>query len=257
MNLCNGLWAAIVVDTKDPLGSRRVKVRVPELHGTVQDQTIKDVNLPWARPCFPYGGPTYGDDFVPGLQAQVWVAFEHGDPQSPIWVGCVYASGEGPAPEFAQVGPANQQPKGNYRRTEGGWFVGVIESASTKVYRAKSPTGMLVEVDESAKKVTVQTATGFKLELDESSSTVVLQDATGNKIELKTTDGGITHAVKALLEAPLIALGQAAAEPVVKGTSFLAAFIGHTHPGVTSGPASTGPATPLPPSILSSKVFTE
>ena len=44
----------------------------------------------WAEPCVPLAGPTgppMGVYLVPPIGAGVWVEFEHGDPDYPIWVG--------------------------------------------------------------------------------------------------------------------------------------------------------------------------
>ncbi len=45
----------------------------------------------WAEPCVPLAGPTgppMGVYMVPPIGAGVWVEFEHGDPNYPVWVGC-------------------------------------------------------------------------------------------------------------------------------------------------------------------------
>jgi hypothetical protein len=42
----------------------------------------------WARPCVPWAGPSMGCYVVPPPLSNVWVEFEHGNPDLPIWVGC-------------------------------------------------------------------------------------------------------------------------------------------------------------------------
>ena len=45
----------------------------------------------WAEPCVLLAGPTgppMGVYMVPPIGAGVWVEFEHGDPNYPVWVGC-------------------------------------------------------------------------------------------------------------------------------------------------------------------------
>jgi hypothetical protein len=53
---------------------------------------VSDANGPnfsgWARPCVPWAGPSMGCYMVPPPGANVWVEFEHGNPDHPIWVGC-------------------------------------------------------------------------------------------------------------------------------------------------------------------------
>jgi uncharacterized protein involved in type VI secretion and phage assembly len=56
----------------------------------------------WARPCFPFGHV-----YVPEEGDKIWVAFENGDPQSPVWLGIWYA--EGSMPEEADQSPPAQR----------------------------------------------------------------------------------------------------------------------------------------------------
>jgi uncharacterized protein involved in type VI secretion and phage assembly len=81
---CPGLYVGRVEKVED-LG--RVQVSVP----AVFDRTTPEFFV-WARPCFPYG-----HFFVPEVGDKVWVAFEHGDPTAPVWLGIWYPSGAVPA----------------------------------------------------------------------------------------------------------------------------------------------------------------
>jgi len=42
----------------------------------------------WAMPCAPFGGIGMGFFAIPATGAGVWIEFEHGDPDYPIWSGC-------------------------------------------------------------------------------------------------------------------------------------------------------------------------
>ena len=44
----------------------------------------------WALPCTPYGGNNVGFFFIPPKGANVWIKFENGNPDYPIWVGCFW-----------------------------------------------------------------------------------------------------------------------------------------------------------------------
>lgn len=72
-----GKYRGIVKDTQDPEKRGRVKVSCPEVLG---GQTSK-----WALPCLP---PNYFA--VPPVGSWVWVEFEGGRKDSPIWTGCWY-----------------------------------------------------------------------------------------------------------------------------------------------------------------------
>jgi uncharacterized protein involved in type VI secretion and phage assembly len=58
----------------------RVRARVPDVLG--------DKESGWALPCAPFGGDGMGFFAVPKNGAGVWIEFEHGDPDFPIWAGC-------------------------------------------------------------------------------------------------------------------------------------------------------------------------
>ena len=62
----------------------------------------------WAMPCVPFAGIQSGFYAVPAIGSQVWVEFEQGNPDYPIWVGCFWGSaGDVPALALAGVpGPA-------------------------------------------------------------------------------------------------------------------------------------------------------
>jgi hypothetical protein len=80
-----GKYRGKVVDNNDPLKRGGVRVRVPSVLGEI------DV---WALPCVPYAGPKVGFHAIPPVDAGVWVEFEGGDVNFPIWVGCFWAEGE-------------------------------------------------------------------------------------------------------------------------------------------------------------------
>jgi hypothetical protein len=57
---------------------------------------VGDANGPnvsgWARPCVPWAGPSMGAYVVPPPGSKIWVEFEQGHPDYPIWVGCWWGS---------------------------------------------------------------------------------------------------------------------------------------------------------------------
>jgi len=56
----------------------------------------------WARPCLPYAGPQLGAYIVPPIGANVWVEFEQGHPDYPVWSGFWWGS-QGETPITAQM----------------------------------------------------------------------------------------------------------------------------------------------------------
>ncbi len=81
-----GKYRAVVINNVDPMQIGRIQVMVPDVSAFLPTS--------WAMPCVPAGGMQMGVFGVPQLGAGVWVEFEQGDPDYPIWVGCYYGSAE-------------------------------------------------------------------------------------------------------------------------------------------------------------------
>jgi uncharacterized protein involved in type VI secretion and phage assembly len=79
-----GKYRGVVTDVQDPLMTGRIRARVPDVMG--QDESG------WAMPCAPFGGQQMGIFALPAVGAGVWIEFEHGDPDFPIWSGCWWGS---------------------------------------------------------------------------------------------------------------------------------------------------------------------
>ncbi|HLF26609.1 MAG TPA: phage baseplate assembly protein V [Anaerolineae bacterium] len=99
MSPCQPFWGKYrgqVVNNTDPLQLGRIQVSVPAVLGQGQSS--------WALPCVPYAGPGVGLFLIPPVGGNVWVEFEGGDPDYPIWSGCFWAQGQVPAaPALAQM----------------------------------------------------------------------------------------------------------------------------------------------------------
>jgi hypothetical protein len=78
-----GKYRGCVVTNVDPQQQGRLLIQVPDVFGIMPSS--------WALPCVPLAGPLMGTSFVlPARGSSVWVEFEQGDPQMPIWVGCFW-----------------------------------------------------------------------------------------------------------------------------------------------------------------------
>ena len=91
-----GKYRGTVVNNIDPMQQGRIQVSVPSVLGGGQ--------LSWAMPCVPYAGSGVGLFLIPPVDANIWVEFEAGDPDYPIWSGCFWGIGEVPAlPAIAEM----------------------------------------------------------------------------------------------------------------------------------------------------------
>ncbi|MGH9497268.1 MAG: phage baseplate assembly protein V [Candidatus Sulfotelmatobacter sp.] len=74
-----GVYRGTVVDNIDPLQIGRVMVLVPDAGGVIPST--------WAMPCVPIAGKQMGTFMVPQIGSGVFVQFEAGDPDRPVWMG--------------------------------------------------------------------------------------------------------------------------------------------------------------------------
>jgi uncharacterized protein involved in type VI secretion and phage assembly len=82
-----GKYRGTVTANVDPEQRGRIQVEVPDV--------LFEIPSTWAESCVPLSGTTgfpMGMYVVPPVDAAVWVEFEHGDPNLPIWVGCRFPS---------------------------------------------------------------------------------------------------------------------------------------------------------------------
>jgi uncharacterized protein involved in type VI secretion and phage assembly len=85
-----GVVVAIVTNNEDPENLHRVKVRFPWLDGSTESY--------WARVATPMAGNNRGLYFLPEVDDEVLVAFEHGAIDSPCVIGSLW-NGKDTAPE--------------------------------------------------------------------------------------------------------------------------------------------------------------
>lgn len=78
-----GKYRGTVFNNIDPLQTGRLLVQVPG---------VLDITSSWAMPCVPVGGIQTGMFAVPPIGAGVWVEFEQGDKDYPIWTGCFWGT---------------------------------------------------------------------------------------------------------------------------------------------------------------------
>jgi len=84
-----GKYRGMVANNVDPKGQGRLQVSVPAVLGQGR--------MSWAMPCVPYAGKQVGFFALPPVGANVWVEFEAGHLDRPIWSGCFWDAGEVPA----------------------------------------------------------------------------------------------------------------------------------------------------------------
>ena len=79
-----GKYRGVVLNNIDPMQQGRLQIQVPDVAGLVPTS--------WAMPCVPVAGIQNGMVALPIIGSGVWVEFEQGNPDYPIWVGCFWGS---------------------------------------------------------------------------------------------------------------------------------------------------------------------
>ncbi len=90
-----GLYRASVVNNIDPMQEGRIQVIVLEPGGFTPSS--------WAKPCVPVAGKQSGVFVLPAINSGVWIMFEEGDPDQPVWMGGWWGS-VAEVPAFALTG---------------------------------------------------------------------------------------------------------------------------------------------------------
>jgi uncharacterized protein involved in type VI secretion and phage assembly len=78
-----GKYRGTVVNNVDPMQIGRIQAMVPDVSPSLSS---------WAMPCVPVAGINTGMFTVPPIGAGVWIEYEHGDPDYPVWVGGFWGS---------------------------------------------------------------------------------------------------------------------------------------------------------------------
>ena len=84
MNRFYGKYRGTVIQNVDPEQRGRIQAMVPDVSGLIPSS--------WAMPCVPIAGKQSGVYVVPQIGAGVWIEFEQGDPDYPVWTGGYWGS---------------------------------------------------------------------------------------------------------------------------------------------------------------------
>jgi uncharacterized protein involved in type VI secretion and phage assembly len=163
-----GKYRGFVVDNADPQHLGRLKVRVPSVLG---DEVVTG----WAAPCVPYGGDAnQGFLFIPEVDAGVWVEFEEGDLEFPIWTGAFWS----------KPGGESELPKPN--GADGAEEDGVQDPPTRKIIKTKKGHTIQFEDADGKEMLTIVVAIN-----EGKKKHVIALDDNGIKI----TDGANDHEI--------------------------------------------------------------
>lgn len=152
-----GKYRGKVTLNEDPDSLGRIQVMVPAIFGSIPTN--------WALPSVPYAGMQNCFYAIPPVGANVWVEFEGGDPEHPIWSGCFWSDGE--VPSLA---------------------TGTVSTIPHLVFQTTAQTTLMLNDDPTAG-ILLKTAAGAKIEIN--ATGITIDNGAGASIKLLPT-GSIT-----------------------------------------------------------------
>lgn len=258
-----GNYRALVVDDVDVddegnvQKTGRVKVRVFSIHG----DDVPDEALPWAIFSDPFmgGAADLGGFIVPDIGSHVWVFFEEGDHDFPVYFAGAPAKPHMPT-EKDQESPV-VYPRNKIFKTKAGFVIEIDDSENATRLRIKQPSGN-EKISDHGGNVT-EVVKGTLLETIEKAVTRQYNETLDETVEgnvYKTYNSALYIDVEGEVKifSPNIQLGEdAAVEPSVLGDK-LASWIenelkpwldSHQHlsasPGSPSSAAQSAPTGPF------------
>lgn len=247
-----GKYRAFVVDNADPDKLGRLKVQVPSVLG--------DTSTDWALPVLPFSGAVdIGSLMLPEVGAAVWIEFEEGVVSQPLWVGAFWIP---PSQPSSGGSPKLGDPDVRGIHTTAGHVMTFTDTSGSESFDLEHPASAKVGIDSNGT-ITLTDGSGGQIVLDADSTKLTIEDANGNSAvldgqgvtiadangnQVQMAAAGVTLTAQQLtIDASQVMLGSGASEPVIKGQSFLSAYLMHTHP-TAMGPS--GP--PIPTTEMSS-----
>lgn len=138
-----GKYRGTVINNIDPEFRGRILAIVPAVSGLIPTS--------WAMPCMPIAGKLEGIYAIPQMGAGVWVEFEEGDPDKPIWVGGFWGLAA-EVPTLANVPPPIPPGQNIVVQTTGQSTLVLSDSTPTPVSGGiilKSLSGAMIVVNDS------------------------------------------------------------------------------------------------------------
>jgi len=172
-----GVAPAIVTDISDPDGQGRVKVKLPWSPDGAGGQGYEA----WARIATLFAGNNRGSWFIPDVDDEVLVAFEHGDPRRPYVLGGLWNGKDSP--------PESMSGK-NYK----------------KVIRSRNGVKITLDDQDGQESLKLETPGGQKLTMKDGPGAVTIEDSNGNSVKLEAAGITVTASAKVTVNASQVAV---------------------------------------------------
>jgi uncharacterized protein involved in type VI secretion and phage assembly len=173
-----GVCTALVIDIADPDNQGRVKVTLP----WSPDASGQRYEA-WARLATLFGGNKRGSWFIPDVDDEVLVSFEHGDPRRPYVLGGLWNGQDAP--------PETMDGAGNNDK---------------KVICSRNGVKITLDDQDGQESFKVETPGGQKITLKDGPGAVTVEDSNGNSVKLETTGVTVTASAKVTVNASQVAV---------------------------------------------------
>jgi uncharacterized protein involved in type VI secretion and phage assembly len=175
-----GVVVGVVTNNQDPAKMGRVKVKFPWLNNTDESN--------WARVATMMTGKDRGTWFLPEVDDEVLVAFEHGSVEFPYVIGSLWNGVDTPPRDNADGKNSERVIKSR----AGHELIFGDEDGKEKVeIKTKAGHQLLLDDTSGSEKITIVDKSGSnKIEMDSAGNSIAITAQT--KISLKATDIEIT-----------------------------------------------------------------
>lgn len=202
-NMGGNIVVALVTNNVDPENKGRIKVKYPWL--------MENQESFWIRIATPMAGPDRGFYFLPEVNDEVLVAFEHGDIHRGYMIGALWNGVDNPVEPNDKAVVGNKvvhrviktrkghivmlQDTDNEEHvkitTQGNHYLILDDKSGAKKCEILTAYGHQILLDDQNRKITVKTKDGHKMEIDDPGKKIIVQDANGT--EKMTIDAGANN----------------------------------------------------------------
>lgn len=138
-----GEYRAKVIDNKDPKMLGRIKVECPSVYG-------EGIESPWCFGKFPTAGKNHGFFMIPSIGDYVWITFEKGSSDYPVWNGSPYTTEISQRIKKLSNGKERKQPN----------IVAIISPAGHQIVLDEDPVNSTVTIQHKSGSKIVMNANG-------------------------------------------------------------------------------------------------
>jgi uncharacterized protein involved in type VI secretion and phage assembly len=169
-----GVVVGLVTSVQDPQNLGRVQVHFPWLSDDNSSQ--------WARVATFMAGPKRGSWFMPEVDDEVLISFEHGDVQHPYIIGFVWNGRDKPPNDGIDT-------KVRRLRTVSGHVIEFDDRAGQERILIKTKAGHLIEMKDTPGSIHINTAGGQKVDMDDVPPKI---ETANNSIQVSDAPPGVT-----------------------------------------------------------------